>query len=410
MKICMLTTSYPTWSEKHNEFIRGKFVHDMAKYLVKAGVDVHVITQHDKDTKSYELKDGVHIHRFHYFFSNCETLTKDPGIPENIKRFKNKLLVPFYLFFLILNALRVINKYKLKIINAHWGFPTGYIGLILNKVTGNTLVTTLYGAEIFPFLQGKHTLIKPLLKSALTGSNIVAGISRETVHAAKTISGRNDIHLIPDGIDMEYYVPGDKNHALLSKYNCLGKQVVFFTGRMVERKGHKYLLEAMKAVKKRSLNVKLLLGGNGPLYPNLNRLRSDLQLEDVVEMPGFLPEDELVPILQSVDLHVLPSCVDSNGDTEGSATAAFEAMSCGTPSIVSRIGGNIGALEEGKGAYYFESSNSQDLADKILLLLADKALLDRNKNEARNYIKDHYSWEASISSYLQLIDTRENHR
>lgn len=404
MKICVLTTSYPTWHEGADEIIKGKFVHDMARYLVKSGAEVHVVTQHERGALQYERKDGVIIHRFHYFLHNYETLTKGSGIPENIKKIKNKLLVPFYVAGLIVNAFMVIKKHRIPIINAHWGFPTGYIGLILKSLTRCTLITTLYGAELFPVIAGRHTLIKGFLKRALTGADLLAGISAETVNAARIISGRDDIHVIPDGIDMDYYAPGKTNHEILVKYNCDGKRVIFFTGRMVERKGHKFLIEAMKILKDQNLDIKLLLGGDGPLFPSLHQLRSDLDLEDVIEMPGFLPEEDLVPILQSVDLHVLPSCIDANGDTEGSATAAFEAMACGTPSIISCIGGNIGAIEEGRGACYFEAGNSEDLADKITMLMTEDVLLDRITKDSRQFIKDHYSWEKSIANYLRLLN------
>jgi len=404
MKICLLTTSYPTWHEAPEQIIKGKFVHDMAKYLVRAGVEVHVVTQHEPGTASFQEKDGVAIHRFHYFLGRYETLTRGAGIPENIKKLKNKLLVPLYVLCLIGAAHRLIKAHGIGIINAHWGFPTGYIGLLLKRVTGRKLITTLYGAELFPILAGKHRSIRGLLKSALIGADALVGISSETVNAAKAISGRQDIHVVPDGIDMEYYRPGARNGELLARYNCAGKRVIFFTGRMVERKGHRFLVEAMAAVKGKGLDVKLLLGGNGPLFAELQELRSRLGLEDVVEMPGFLPEEELVGILQSVDLHVLPSCVDANGDTEGSATAAFEAMACGTPSIVSRVGGNMGAIEEGMGACYFEPGDAGDLADKIISLLTDAALLERNAREARRFVQEHYSWEQSIVKYLTLLD------
>lgn len=403
MKICLLTSSYPTWNENPDEIIKGKFVHDMAKYLVRAGVEVHVLTQHDRDTRSYEEKDGVQIHRFHYFFRRYETLTRGAGIPENIKKLKNKLLVPLYVGGLIGHAYRLIRRHSIDTINAHWGFPTGYIGLLLKRITGDRLITTLYGAELFPILAGKHGSIKGLLKDALTGADALAGISAETVEAARSLCGRNDIHLIPDGIDMEYYLPGPKNQELLAKYRLTGKRVIFFTGRMVERKGHRFLIEAMRTVKERGLGAKLLLGGHGPLFEELHALRSRLGLEDVIEMPGFLPEEELVTILQSADLHVLPSCIDANGDTEGSATAAFEAMACGTPSIVSEVGGNIGAIEEGRGGYYFAPANSADLAEKIISLLTDDRLMEQNREEARKFVQERYSWEQSIAKYLSLL-------
>lgn len=403
MKICLLTSSYPTWHESKKEIIKGKFVHDMARHLAKAGVEVHVVTQHERGTPHYELKDDVIIHRFHYFIHSFETLTEGAGIPENIKTFKNRLLVPFYVVGMITNAFSIIKQNRISIVNAHWGIPTGFLGLILKRLTGCTLVTTLYGAELFPLLAGNHSSLRKFLKSALNGADLLAGISAETVKAAQSISDRRDIHVIPDGIDMDYYVPGEINQTILSKYKCDGKRVIFFTGRMVERKGHRFLIEAMNIVHEKDNTAKLLLGGHGPLFPELMQLRASLNLDDVIEMPGFLPEEELVPILQSIDLHVLPSWVDANGDTEGSATAAFEAMACRTPSIISRVGGNIGAIEEGQGAYYFEAGNSFNLAEKILMLLEDDALRNQNGLAARTFVEEHYSWQKSIEAYLQLL-------
>ncbi len=399
----MITTSYPAWNEGQNEFVRGKFVHDMAKSFAKQGIAVYVVTQHGTGTKEFERRDGVNIHRFHYFLPGCETLTTGSGVPENIKLLKNKIQVPFYFFSLLLNSIKVIRRNNIEIINAHWAFPTGYIGLLLKLLTGKKLVTTLYGAELFPINAGKMKLLKPLVKQALDGADLLVAISGETANAAGKISGKNTVHIIPDGIDIDYYKTGNKNEHVLGKYNCGSKRVIFFTGRMVERKGHRYLVEAMRSVRNVIPDVKLLLGGHGPLFDELRKLIDEWKLADVVEMPGFLPEKEIVPLLQSSELYVLPSCRDKNGDTEGSATAALEAMACGTPALVSRIGGNIGSIEDGKGAYYFEAADSEDLAKKMIDLLSDKKLLTSNRRESRKFVEERYSWEASINKYLDVI-------
>jgi glycosyltransferase involved in cell wall biosynthesis len=401
--LCMITTSYPAWTEGENEFVRGKFVHDMAKSFVKAGVSVHVVTQHGKGTKGFELRDGVHIHRFHYFIPGLETLAADPGIPENIKYLKNKLQAPFYFSSLLLHAIRIIRKYDIDIINAHWAFPTGYIGILLKALTRKKLVTTIYGAELFPVVAGKMKVLKPLVKQALAGADLLVAISGETASAAGKISSKNEVQVIPDGIDIDYYKPGNKDESLLGKYHCKNKRVIFFTGRMVERKGHRYLLEAMRSVRSVFPEVKLILGGHGPLYAELAALREEWKLADTVEMPGFLPEEEIVPLLQSADLYVLPSCVDANGDTEGSATAALEAMACGTPALVSRVGGNIDAIVDGMGAYYFACANSQDLYDKIRMVLGADAAMKGKDRRGRDFVTEHYSWETVVKKYMQLI-------
>ncbi|HWI41082.1 MAG TPA: hypothetical protein VNX25_06295, partial [Verrucomicrobiae bacterium] len=123
LRVCLLTTAYPTWNEGHGRIIRGKFVHDMAKYLVRGGAEVHVVTQREENTPEYEERDGVGIHRFRYFLNGHETLTTGAGIPENIKKLRNKLLVPFYVGALAGTALRVMRSHGVGVINAHWGVP-----------------------------------------------------------------------------------------------------------------------------------------------------------------------------------------------------------------------------------------------------------------------------------------------
>ncbi len=403
MTWCILTTSYPKWTEGPNEFVQGKFVHDMAKYLVKAGVEVHVVTQHGERTPRWEVRDGVKIHRFHYFLRKKERLTKGAGIPENIKKVSNWIQVPFYFLRLLTFSAAVIRVYGIDVVNAHWAFPTGFVGVVLKRLLRKKLVTTMYGAEIFPVLEGRMGYLRRPLSFAIRSADAAAGISRATVAAGRRASGRRDLHMIPDGIDMVYYRPGEKNRRLLEKYGCADRVVVYFSGRMVERKGHRHLLEAIGLVKDRIPGVKLLLGGDGPLREELVRLRRERKLEESVEMPGFFPESEIVPLLQSIDLYVLPSCIDANGDTEGSATAAFEAMSCGTPALVSRVGGNIGSIVDGQGGYYFTAADPRDLADKMAMILGDRTLRDGNAGLARQFIRDNYSWEKTIDRYLALV-------
>ena len=402
--ICIITTSYPNWNFKESIFQRGKFVHDMAKALTKYGYDVHIVTHRPYGVKKRTYKiDNINIHYFNYFIPRYETLTRGSGLPENIKKTRNKLLVPLYFVCLFSKAISVIKNNNIKIINAHWAVPTGYIAVWLKLFTKAKLVTTIYGAELFPVIKGKMRFLKPFIKTAINNADMVAGISEATVNAAKELSGREDIHIIPDGIDIDYYMPGPKNAKLLEKYNCLNNKVIFFTGRMVERKGHRYLLEAMKYVTKEMPNIKFILGGKGPLYDDLIKLRKTLKLENIVEMPGFIPEKEMVSLLQSVDLYVLPSCIDKNGDTEGSATAALEAMACGTPAIISKVGGNIGAIEEGEGAYYCKPSNAKDLAEKIIMMFINEDIYMKNALVARDYIIDNYSWKITIGKYEKLL-------
>lgn len=407
MKLLILATCYPRGKKELREgMVYGTFIRDFAKEWARKGQEVYVLTPHSVNTLSYEKLEGVHVHRFHYFFREpWETLTYGDGIPENIRKFRNKLLVPFLAFGFWRHALKLIREYKIDIVNAHW-IPTGYIALWIKAFTNVKLVTTIYGAELFPVIAGRMRILKPFIKKVLGKTDIAVGISHATVNAAKELSGREDIYVIPDGIDIDYYKPGPKNVKLLEKYNCNGKKIVFYTGRMVERKGHRYLLEAMRYIKKELADVKLILGGKGPLFQELQNLRKKMALQNIVEMPGFIPEDEMVPLVQSVDIFVLPSCIDKNGDTEGSATAALEAMACGTPAVISNVGGNVGTITDGKGAYHCEPANPHDIARKIINTLNKPDMRKELSISARNYIVNKFSWEKVVCEYSKLLEIK----
>ena len=407
MKILILATTYPRGKkELDGNKVHGKFIHSLAKEWVKKGAEVHVLTPHSFQTSSYEELDTVKVHRFHYFFhTKLETLTFGKGIPENIKSFKNKLLVPFLVGGFLLNAYKIIRKNNINILNAHWVVPNGYTALLLKKVFNIKIVVTAYGAELFPIIEGKMKLIKPFIRTTIKKADVVAGISKATVEAVRDIGGRSDIHTIPDGIDISYYKPGIRNEQLLNKYNIKPKEkYIFFTGRMVERKGHIYLLKAFKKLLDNEYDINLILGGKGPMLKKITKFIKENDLTNKVILPGFISEEHIVPLLQSAELFVLPSCVDSNGDTEGSATAALEAMACGTPALISKVGGNIGAINEGEGAFYFQEKNPTDLADKIMLLINNKYSNEYLNSKARNFIEKNYNWDKIIELYKNAIN------
>ncbi|MEJ2051835.1 MAG: glycosyltransferase, partial [Calditrichota bacterium] len=85
------------------------------------------------------------------------------------------------------------------------------------------------------------------------------------------------------------------------------------------------------------------------------------------------------------------------------ATIALEAMACETPAVISKVGGNIGMIEEGKGGFYCEPADVKDLAGKILSLLQNGHVSELGRT-GRNYVKERFSWEQVVRTYMVLLD------
>lgn len=152
-----------------------------------------------------------------------------------------------------------------------------------------------------------------------------------------------------------------------------GPLTLFYSSRMAPGKGFDLLLAAFAKVKNKQA-FKLVLGGSGPEEPLIRQAVKDLGLLDYVEMPGWVPREELFNSLKQADIFI-----QARWRTDMTSTSLLFAMAFGLPCILPGGGG----LEwVGKGAgLYFKDGDPEDLARKIEQLGNDfnlRAILSHN--------------------------------
>jgi glycosyltransferase involved in cell wall biosynthesis len=121
--------------------------------------------------------------------------------------------------------------------------------------------------------------------------------------------------------------------------------------RLVEKKGHEYLLEAVQALRSRGIALHVDIAGDGPLGPALRQKATDLGLQNDVVFLGTIPHDELLRRMEipEWDAVVLPSVVTRSGQLEGIPVALIEALARGVPAVGTDTGGTPELLGEGAG-------------------------------------------------------------
>jgi glycosyltransferase involved in cell wall biosynthesis len=92
----------------------------------------------------------------------------------------------------------------------------------------------------------------------------------------------------------------------------------------------------------------------------------------------------------------------SKGETFGTVT--IEAMSFGIPVIGTNSSGTPELLEQGKAGLLFEPDNAEELSNNLRLLIDDKSLCDEIGAKGKRRFLTHYSKEASIDAFIQLIE------
>src|SRR5262249_32486641 len=147
------------------------------------------------------------------------------------------------------------------------------------------------------------------------------------------------------------------------KYDIpLNRVVIGTVGRLVPIKNHETLLRAADRLINDGYDVHLLLVGGGPELTSLRQQAArSTQMVDHVTVTGV--SENVSELLNAMDIFVLPSL------SEGMSNTVLEAMACGLPAVISRSGGNIELLEEGRSGFFFSPKDDAHLSDIIASLI-----------------------------------------
>jgi colanic acid/amylovoran biosynthesis glycosyltransferase len=169
---------------------------------------------------------------------------------------------------------------------------------------------------------------------------------------------------------------------------------VLTAARLVEKKGHVYLIEAVKRLKERGTSVRAEFAGDGPLAPSLRTLVADGGLEDDVVFLGPVSHEELLSEMSAGRWHVtvLPSIVTPSGQLEGIPVSLIEAMACGLPTIATESGGIPELLGDGAGLLV-PPGDPEALARALACLAEDPALQASLAERGRKRVEEAFSVE-----------------
>ena len=196
---------------------------------------------------------------------------------------------------------------------------------------------------------------------------------------------------------------------LNTKYEIRGvkKNYCLYFGRLSKEKG---ILTLVKAISQCETRANLLIVGEGPLDSDIRQMIARYGLEHQIKMLGYKSGSELETIVREAKCVILPSEWYENGPY-----AIEEAMSYGTPTIVSRIGGLPEAVVDGTTGFICEPNDPMDLAKKIDMLfsLQESEYLEMCSN-AVNKARNDFNAESYINMltkiYTELIDLHKGRR
>ena len=367
MKVLITASTFPRYLED----TEPRFIFDLAKELMRY-CDVTVLVPSDGHAPKRERMEGVKVIRYRYFpIKRFETLCYPGAIVPRIKEKKSRaLLVPFLFLGLWLNVRKYEKRFD--IVNAHWIIPQG----IVQGFCKSKYMITGHGADVTSMNKG---IVKMLKKRALKKASIVTAVSNDLSAVITKKYGISDIPIQPMGCNVSAFSPKNRVEGYFGQGD---KKVILFVGRLAEKKGVTYLIDAMKNV-----DAVLYIAGKGPLEAELKAQAKELS--DKVHFMGAKTHEELPAIYASADVFVAPSITASDGDKEGFGLVILEALASGVPVIASRSGGIVDLIKHEDNGLLVPEKDSCAIAESINKVLASddyaKRLVENGMKTAAGY-------------------------
>jgi glycosyltransferase involved in cell wall biosynthesis len=240
-------------------------------------------------------------------------------------------------------------------IHCHWAGTTATVAMLASRISGIPWSFTAHRWDIVE---------NNLLVEKVNSASLARFISEDGLNMARALGVQladktRVLHMgvtIPESIT-RWHGP---------------RQVVLCPARLVEVKGHRFLLEAWRILQRLGQEAELWVAGQGELRAQLEELREKLGLTASVKFLGGLPHKELLKLYEQapVSAVVLPSIDLGNGFHEGIPVALIEAMSYGIPVVATSTGGTAELVIPGTGLLV-PPANPAALADAIGSLLRD---------------------------------------
>ncbi|TXK37584.1 N-acetyl-alpha-D-glucosaminyl L-malate synthase BshA [Pontibacter qinzhouensis] len=294
----------------------------------------------------------------------------------NQNLFYHEVFVPTYPLFqyapyelaLSSKMVDIVKFEKLDVLHVHYAIPhasAAYMAKQILKTHGVNIpvITTLHGTDIT--LVGKDPSFEPVVTFSINQSDGVTAVSsslREETYEYFQIE--KDIKVIPNFINLEKFKRQKKEHFRMA-ISPNNEKLLVHTSNFRSVKRVEDVIRIFAQVR-RQIPSKLLLVGDGPDRPRMEKLCREL---DICNDVRFLGKMEAVEeVLSIADLFLMPSEKESFG------LAALEAMACEVPVISSNAGGIPELNIDGVTGYTSAVGDVEDMVKKALIILKDENL------------------------------------
>ncbi len=286
----------------------------------------------------------------------------------------------------LIRQLKVLLKVeKYDVVHCHQYTPFVY-GMFASLFSSSKVVFTEHGRFHPDSYSWKRRLVNPLL-GLLTHSIVAISAATKQALVKYEWFSKHQIEVIYNGL--QPFSKPENTSQLRHHYGIPDGSVVFGTiARFDSIKNIPLMIKAFEAVSEKLPEARLFLIGDGGEREKLEQLVQERNLEKTVFFTGF--QQNTAEYMSLIDVYLLTSF------SEGTSMTLLEAMSSGTCSIVTKVGGNVELIEHDKNGVVIESDDEASLV-KWMLELADDETRRTNLGQAGSKV---FNQKFSIMSMI----------
>ena len=285
----------------------------------------------------------------------------------------------------LLPLLRDIHtRFPFDVIDAEFFWPDGPAAMLLAQRLGVPFSVKARGSDIY--LWGDRPGIVDQIRAAgaKAGGLLAVSASLKAEMAGRGLPEAK-IRVHHTGVELDRFRPLDRNVAKAA-FGVTGPLLVT-AGALIPRKGQAFAIEALAGLPEATL----MLVGDGPDRPMLERLARRVGVDQRVRFLGGRPHSDLPALLGAADVAVQPS------GAEGLANVWVEALACGTPVVTCDVGGARDAIDR-PAAGRLVPREADAIAAAVRALLADPP-----RQEAVRASAERFSWERNSAELFDHL-------
>lgn len=262
---------------------------------------------------------------------------------------------------------------------------------IAARLTGKPFSFTAHANDLFAH--------PSLLREKLAAAQFAVPISnfnRRHLLALTDARSGEKLPVIHCGLELEQF-------PFAARPPRVGRPLVVGVGRLIEKKGFRYLIEACRLLVTNGFELECQIAGGGPLHAQLQAQIEQAGLRDRVSLRGAMPQEQVRALVQQADVFVLPCVPAADGDQDGIPVALMEAMALGVPVLSTTLSGIPELIEDGVSGRLTPPRDAAALASALRQTLEQPEQARAQAGAARAVIERDFDIRANAARLLARI-------